>query len=125
MSHKKEKTLVDWIKLQGEMGLPFSRKDIEAKVPAICGKTVGKTWYERFLPRHLEIIAAKAARLDPKRASNFNAAVISDYFDKLEALNARFSGGIPPQHIWNMDEKGIQMGGGQKNTNKKFLYSKG
>ena len=125
MSHEKEKTLVDWIKLQGEMGLPFSRKDIEAEASAICGKTVGKTWYERFLPRHPEIIAAKAARLDLKRASNFNAAVISDYFDKLEALNARFPGGIPPQHIWNMDEKGIQMGGGRKNTNKKLLYLKG
>ena len=31
-------------------------------------------------------------------------------------------GGIPPEHIWNMDEKGIQLGGGRKNSGKKFLY---
>ncbi|GJJ10780.1 hypothetical protein Clacol_005008 [Clathrus columnatus] len=30
--------------------------------------------------------------------------------------------GIPPQHIWNMDEKGIQMGGGRRNGGKKYLF---
>ena len=102
--------------------MPFLRKD---EASAIYGKPVGEAWYDRFLQHHPEIIAAKAAKLDLKCANNFNAAVISDYFDKLEALNACFPGGIPPEHVWNMDEKGIQMGGGRKNTNKKFLYLKG
>lgn len=64
-------------------------------------------------------------KLDLKHANNFNKAVISDYFNKLEAFHARFPGGIPPEHIWNMDEKGIQMGGGWKNKSMKFFYLKG
>jgi len=31
--------------------------------------------------------------------------------------------GIPPEHHWNMDEKGNQMGGGRKNTGAKFIFS--
>jgi len=34
-------------------------------------------------------------------------------------------GGIPPDHHWNIDEKGVQMGGGRKNTGKKYIYSDG
>jgi hypothetical protein len=107
------------------MGVPFSKMDLNAEASQISGKAIGKTWHRKFLNRHrTEISAAKARRIDPKRASNFNKAVINDYFDKLEALHARFPSGIPHEHIWNMDEKGIQMGGGRKNSNKKFLYLK-
>ncbi len=35
-----------------------------------------------------------------------------------------FPGGVPPEHIWNMDEKGIQMGGGRKKSSKKFYFFK-
>ena len=27
---------------------------------------------------------------------------------------------LPPEHIWNMDEKGIQLGGGRKNNGQTF-----
>jgi len=30
---------------------------------------------------------------------------------------------IPPEHHWNMDEKGNQMGGGRKNSGTKFILS--
>jgi len=81
--------------------------------------------YKVFVDRNPWILTAKPGWLDPKHANNFNKAVISDYFDKLEALHAHFPCGIPPEHIWNMDEKGVQMGGGQKNQNKKFFFSRG
>ena len=42
----------------------------------------------------------------------------------MEHLHACFPSGIPPQHIWNMDEKGIQMGSGRKNSGKKYLFLK-
>ena len=125
LTPEQERTLIDWVKHRGEMGLPLSRKDLEAEAEAISGKAVGINWHRKFLGRHrTEICAAKSMKLDPKRASNFNMTVINDYFDKLEALHTRFPGGIPPEHIWNMDEKGIQMGGGRKNSNKKFFYMK-
>lgn len=61
--------------------------------------------------------------MNPKRAKHFNKAIISDYFDKLEELHSRYPGGIPAEHIWNMDEKGVQMGGCKK-TSKKYYYLK-
>jgi hypothetical protein len=72
--------------------------------------------------QHPELWALKGIKLNPKRAKHFNETVTSDYFDKLESLHACFSGGIPPKYIWNMNEKGIQLGGGWKNSNKKYLY---
>ena len=120
-----EQTLVDWVKHQGSMGLPFSKKELEARASRSAGRTVGVSWYKNFMKRHRdEISAAKGARLDPKRAKNFNKTVINDYFDRLEALHGRFSGGIPAEHIWNMDEKGIQLGGGRKNMGTKYFYSR-
>ena len=61
------------------MGLPFSRKDVEAEAAAISGKTIGKTWYQKFLWHHPNLFPEKAARLNPKQAKNFNSTVINDY----------------------------------------------
>jgi len=106
------------------MGLPFAISDIRVEASVVSGKPVGKLWVNRFLMQHPELRASKGTKLDPKRAKNFNETVINDYFDKLESLHARFPGGIPPEHIWNMDKKGIQLGGGRKNSSKKYLYLK-
>ena len=106
------------------MGLPFSAADIRAKATTICGKEVGKRWHKKFEKRHPGLRASKPSKLDPKRAKHFNETIINDYFDKLEDLHSRYPGGIPPEHIWNMDEKGIQMGGGCKKTGKKYYYFK-
>ncbi|KAH9179247.1 hypothetical protein EDB89DRAFT_787159 [Lactarius sanguifluus] len=95
------------------MGLRFSRKDLETKAVAISGKAIGKSWYKKFLNRHRKrLIAAKAARLDPKRATNTNSTVINDCLDELEAIHARFPGGVPPV---NMDETGSHMGADREN----------
>jgi len=61
------------------------------------------------------------SKLDPKHTKHFNKTIINDLFDKLDVMDGEYDG-IPPEHLWNMDEKGVQMGGGQKKTNKKFYY---
>ena len=105
------------------MGLPFSAGDLRTNAAEISGKEVSSRWHKKFLKRHPEVGAMKPAKLDPKRAKNFNEAIINDYFDKLDALHAKYDG-IPPEHIWNMDEKGVQMGGGRKKSSKKYYYLK-
>ena len=119
-----ENSLVNWIKSYGEMGMPLSSEDLRTHTSAIAQQEVGKNWYRKLRQHHPELQAAKPAKLDPKRAKHFNETIINDYFDKLEALHAKYPGSIPPEHIWNMDEKGIQMGGGRKKSNKKFYYMK-
>ncbi|EGN97287.1 hypothetical protein SERLA73DRAFT_153734 [Serpula lacrymans var. lacrymans S7.3] len=65
----------------------------------------------------------KPQSLDPKRAMNFNKHAVQDYFEKQRQINKIFNG-IPPEHDWNMDEKGIQMEGGQKNSGSKFYFDR-
>ncbi|KAG5633355.1 hypothetical protein H0H81_008494, partial [Sphagnurus paluster] len=84
--------------------------------------TIGKTWHLKFEQHHPELIKARPTKLDAKRAENFNEATIKDHFDKLYALDKKH-GGIPPEHIWNMDEKGIQLGGGRGKQRKKFYFT--
>ncbi|EGO19041.1 hypothetical protein SERLADRAFT_411938 [Serpula lacrymans var. lacrymans S7.9] len=64
-----------------------------------------------------------SCKLDPKRAKNFNWTVVADYFAQQKQLNDMY-GGIPPEHDWNMDEKGIQMGGGRKGDGTKYFYNR-
>jgi len=106
------------------MGTPYSIKDLRAEAAQMAGREPGKNWHTRFLKKFPDLQSLKGTTLDPKRAKNFNQTVINDYFDQMECLHARFPGGIPPQHIWNMDEKGIQMGGGRKNSGRKYLFLK-
>lgn len=40
-----------------------------------------------------------------------------------KTMDAKYEG-IPPEHNWNVDKKGCQMGGGQKGDNSKFIFSK-
>ena len=91
----------------------------------MAGRKVGKSWHKKFMNRHKdELSAVKGTQLDPKCANNFNKTMINDYFDSLEVLHARFPSGVPSEHVWNMDKKGIQLGGGRKNTSTKFYYSR-
>ena len=106
------------------MGMPYLIKDLQAEAAKMAGREPGRQWHRRFLKKFPEIQPSKGTKLDPKCAKHFNEAIINDYFDQLKRLHAHFPGGIPPQHIWNMDEKGIQMGGGQKNSGRKYLFLK-
>ena len=106
------------------MGLPYLIKDLQAEAAKMAGREPGRQWHRRFLKKFPEIQPSKGTKLDPKCTKHFNEAIINNYFDQLECLHACFPGGIPPQHIWNMDEKGIQMGGGQKNSRRKYLFLK-
>ena len=105
------------------MGEPWSAAELRSQAEEISGKPVRKNWNCKFEKRHPEVCAAKPAKLDPKRAKHFNEVVIGDFYDKWEDLNDKHNG-IPPEHVWNWDEKGIQMGGGRKKSSKKYYFLK-
>lgn len=118
LKRPEEATLLDHI---AQSGMPMDHRMVRANASDIAGRYLGKNWSRRFKKRNPQVITARPAKLDPKRAKNFNKTIINDYFDKWEELNEQ-CGGIPPEHIWNMDEKGIQMGGGRKNGGKGYFY---
>ena len=104
-----------------QSGMLTDHQMVRANASDIAGCYLGKNWSCRFKKRNPQVITAKPAKLDPKRAKNLNKTIVNDYFDKWEELNEQY-GGIPPEHIWNMDEKGVQMGGGHKNSGKGYFY---
>ncbi|KIJ45462.1 hypothetical protein M422DRAFT_166240, partial [Sphaerobolus stellatus SS14] len=60
--------------------------------------------------------------LDPKRATAFNKDAVYDYFNKLQKIVTEYQ--IPQCSIYNMDEKGIQLGGGHKNSNTLYFFDR-
>jgi hypothetical protein len=64
----------------------------------------------------------RGSGLDPKRAQAFNFTEVQKHFDLLkDTLKAN---NIPWRNVYNMDEKGIQMGGGRKGARTKYFFVK-
>lgn len=81
-----------------------------------------KDWMDDFLKRHPEVVLGRPSGLDPKRAQAFNLTTVQHYFDLLDGFLKEHE--IPWENIYNMDEKGIQLGGGRKGNRTKYLFSR-
>ncbi|KAH7917210.1 DDE-domain-containing protein [Leucogyrophana mollusca] len=84
-------------------------------------KGPNKNWVNQFLERHPEVKLSCPTGLDPKQETMFNYATVNHHFKLLDDFLK--SEGIPWENVYNMDEKGIQLGGGRKCDNTKYLYS--
>ena len=58
--------------------------------------------------------------MDPKRARCFNFPTVDAYFKRLQGIIDEHQ--IPWENIYNLDEIGIQLGGGRKNTGELYLF---
>ncbi|KAG6875851.1 hypothetical protein C0992_002092, partial [Termitomyces sp. T32_za158] len=67
-------------------------------------------------------MTAKPNGLYPKRTKNFNPATVCDYYDHWTEFEKCYPQGILAAHKWNMDEKGLQYGGGCQNSGRKYFY---
>ena len=105
-------------------GDPFDMKTLLSVVYSMCQKIPGKKWCNRFLKRHSDkLTLAKATSLDPMHEKNFNKPTVNDYFNQIAGIKEKY-GNILALQIWNMDKKGIQLGGGWKQGQKKFFFMK-
>ena len=121
---KEEKVLIDWLDLSVIQGRPYDVSTLRSAVHDLSGKTPGKNWCKQFIECHNEALTAvKASGLDPTRGKNFNEPTVHNYFQKITDIEEKY-GKIPPTQIWNMDEKGIQLGSGRKHGSKKFIFLK-
>jgi hypothetical protein len=101
LSAAEEKVLVEWIKAQGQHGVPVSLATIGDHATAIAGGSVGASWPHRFMERHPALKAKWTQSLERCRDSNVN-----NFYDMYEGLVEKHS--IPAENIYNMDEKGLQ-----------------
>ena len=116
LSSPQEKVLHDWIEYQALIAKPLDRRGIESLAFEMCGKLPSKKWIKGYERRN-NVHASKPAGLDPKQAQNFNPTNVQHFYRLLGGIYETHTT-IPPQHIWNMDEKGLQLRGGQKRSSK-------
>lgn len=122
LTDAKEAALVDWLIFYGNSGHAVNKRTLKQKVEAICGQVPSDNWVGRFLVRNPEIKLARPSGLDPKRAQAFNATVVTKHFKLLEETISRLE--IPWENIYNMDEKGLQLGGGRKGRREKYFFAR-
>jgi len=130
LTKAEETTLIDWLKYLALTGHALNKRTICPKIRAILaakGKHVdpkhpSKSWIRRFINRHLpDLKLGRGSGLDPKRARAFNFEKVHEHFKIFTELLDKHN--IPWRNVYNMDEKGIQMGGGRKGRRTKFFYS--
>jgi len=113
----------EWLIQSSRMATPLHPRDLRAHVLDLTGKLPGANWPWKYLKQNSNILrVSKPSHLDPKRAQNFNRTNVEGYFQLRAQIEEQY-GGIPPEHHWNEDEKGIQMGGGQNGLGLKFIFA--
>jgi len=104
-----EAQLVDTIKIHGHRGIGLDREDIKQFAEAICGHAVGNTWYENFKSRHEDELKSRWTRnFEASRTRSLNETNTQSFFNLLKETVAEYD--IDDEDIYNMDEKGIQLG---------------
>ncbi|KAG9097852.1 hypothetical protein FS749_005290 [Ceratobasidium sp. UAMH 11750] len=119
-----ESILVEWCIHCGGMGVPWTKEELLTRAQELAGPNhkVSSHWYKQFIKRHRLVLKFKRAyEVDPKRASGFNRATLLNHFAAYQAMIETYH--IPPEHQWNMDEKGVQGGGGRSTSRQKHFFS--
>jgi hypothetical protein len=107
-----EHALVEWVAEMGRRYMPLHASAVAAHASLISGEPVGESWVHRFRSRHPELKVRWATGLEKCRAQALNRAAVDGFRDTLEELLERYN--IQPWNLYNMDEKGIQLGMGQR-----------
>ena len=124
---EREAELVRYIETLTERRLPPTKVMVQQFASQLAGKPVSEVWVKRFLRRHPNHLISRSGKAMAKeRTKADSGAKYSLYFkllhDKIDEYN------VQPSHIFNMDEKGFQLGRvGRTNRvfNKKLYESKG
>lgn len=96
----------------GERGYPLSLSTIGSYASEIAGAPVGISWPKRFKVRHPDLKVKWTSGLEECRAKALNRPIVHDYFTLLGDTIDRYD--IKLKNIYNMDEKGIQLGIGDR-----------
>ena len=107
-----EEVLKEWIREKGRRGMPMSPEMVAEHVKVMWNMEVGKNWVLRFRARNPDLKAKWTTSLEQCRAQALNEVAVDHYFQMLKDTIDEFN--ISPENIYNMDEKGIQLGAGKR-----------
>ncbi|GJE90483.1 DDE-domain-containing protein [Phanerochaete sordida] len=112
LSSAQEEMLVSWIKVLGHRRIPMTPTVLRDYASKLALRPVGMVWVRRFLKRHPDVKVRWTTGLESCRAQALNRHAVSGYFDIIYDLIVRYD--IPPENIYNMDEKGLLLGIGKR-----------
>ena len=106
---EREAELVRYIETLTERRLPPTRTMIQQFASQLAGKPVSESWVSRFLRRHPNHLISRSGKAMAKERTKANSgAKYSLYFKLLHKKIEEYN--VQPTHIFNMDEKGFQLG---------------
>jgi len=111
ISSAQEIVLKDWIKAMGIRGIPLTPAAVAEYASIIIDQPVSEAWTRKFRARHKDLKARWTTGLEACRAKALNRTQVSEFYDILRGLITEY--GIKMRDIYNMDEKGIQLGVGK------------
>jgi len=115
-----EETLIEYLGTDADKACGLDKDELRIEASRLAGRTVGVNWVDRFRKRHSDKIDfSRPHLLDIKRGKALNPAAVKKHFDLLEQLMSEHD--FPPENIYNMDEKGIQLGGGRGKRPRKVI----
>jgi hypothetical protein len=111
LTFQQEKALVHYIRLRGWRGEPVTMQDAVNLAAKISGRDVASGWIYRFMNRNPEIKRRWTKKGESKRAQGLNGMSVESFFNLLkEEMEGNDIRGFD---IWNADEKGVFLGGGE------------
>lgn len=112
LSPSQETVLVEWAKSLGRRSIPLTRFTLREKAEMITGHALGDTWFRKFLCRNPGVKLLWTTPLESCRAQALNRSTVDGYFNLLSHIIRQYN--ISPANIYNMDEKGLQLGIGSR-----------
>ena len=117
--------LVQYIETLTERRIPPTRAMIQSFASSLAGTEVSEVWVTRFINRHPNHLISRYSKgMSKLRHQADSGAKYSLYFKLLHEKMEEYN--IMPTHIFNMDEKGFQLGrvGRTKRIFAKALYDR-
>ena len=109
LSNWQGENLVDWILIQGALGVPPMYAQIYHFVTRILinngdPQPLGKHWMEAFFARNPQVKTLRGKSIDSRRVNGASAENIKAFFQLLSIPKVK---AIKPYNCWNIDETRI------------------
>ncbi|KAI1000588.1 hypothetical protein K3495_g7605 [Podosphaera aphanis] len=114
LSLTQENCLAEWIRVQGNLGLPPTHHQFKVMAERILQvdgnfQPLGKNWVQKFINRNPSIKVQRCRAIDFQRVNGASENIIRPWFDRLAESEIM---AIKPCNRYNMDETGILEGMG-------------
>jgi hypothetical protein len=112
LTPSQELVLKEWVKSLGLRGVPLSPSSVAEYASVIISGPISKRWVYAFRKRHPDLVARWTTGLECCHTRALNKMQVTEFFEILHDLITQYK--ITPNNLYNMDEKGVQLGVGKR-----------